>query len=761
MQQAAAQPSAYQGQQARPQQAQAADPSPATQAPATEKAASAAGTSAPAMSHASQRRFIRAMRGTVNMLTTVAAIAAVVREGLDEEEARLQEGGAPAKRSARGNAPKGASASSNAQDVDASQKTAAQAAPRETTYVAGSASPVQPAAAEPVQPAQVQPPAAQFAPPAPAPHASATFQQQAPVVQQPAYQPAAPGYVTIADYAQVPQAAPAAPQQGATSAQPVAQQQGVPGPAVTPFQQPAQPAVQQPAPASAPVQQPSSVAVPAAPSAQQMATPRQPMPSQAAPSQQPTTQQPATQQTAPLQPAPIQQPAPQQAASTSGVQPAAEAPQQGEPNLYEQSLDWANVPLDDLLANMPSFAQAPANSIQHLYYTAFMAALRAEEQAERAARASESIAQLREQMHAEGKTPSRDDLPSLVPQVEAPQADASASVGAAATSPAGTAADLPGAPEAAASVSGGAGVSHEGASVPAESVTPATENGGAGQARVADGGPAEAAQAEAAQADAAENPGAAIDSPADGTPAGEQAAGEQAVDASSPEGEGGASAQAPASGSDEAAAATEAASGPTPPLPVGASPANQSPTLDGLYEELTQERKKGRFLRALRSTMGVLIVVAAIAVLVATLITPVLEITGSSMTPTLHDGQYVVSIKGGAFSTGDVIAFYYNNKVLVKRVIAGPGDWVDIDRYGNVSVNGEELDEPYLTDKALGECDIDLPYQVPDDRYFVMGDHRSTSVDSRSSTIGCVSEEQIVGDIAWRIWPLSEFGPVE
>lgn len=304
-------------------------------------------------------------------------------------------------------------------------------------------------------------------------------------------------------------------------------------------------------------------------------------------------------------------------------------------------------------------------------------------------------------------------------------------------------------------------MSPEGASVPAESVTPTTENGGAGQARVADGSPAEAAQAEAAQADAVENSGAAIDSPAEDTPAGEQAAGEQTVDASSPEGEGAASAQAPASGSDGAVAATEAASGPTPPLPVGASSANQSPTLDGLYEELTQERKKGRFLRALRSTMGVLIVVAAIAVLVATLITPVLEITGSSMTPALHDGQYVVSIKGGAFSTGDVIAFYYNNKVLVKRVIAGPGDWVDIDRYGNVSVNGEELDEPYLTDKALGECDIDLPYQVPDDRYFVMGDHRSTSVDSRSSTIGCVSEEQIVGDIAWRIWPLSEFGPVE
>lgn len=152
--------------------------------------------------------------------------------------------------------------------------------------------------------------------------------------------------------------------------------------------------------------------------------------------------------------------------------------------------------------------------------------------------------------------------------------------------------------------------------------------------------------------------------------------------------------------------------------------------------------------------------VAAVAVLVATLVTPVLQITGSSMTPTLHDGQLVVSLKGGSFSQGDVIAFYYNNKILIKRVIAGPGDWVDIDQYGNVSVNDQPLDEPYLTDKALGECDIELPYQVPDGRYFVMGDHRATSVDSRSTTIGCVAEEQVVGNIAFRIWPLTELGPI-
>lgn len=184
------------------------------------------------------------------------------------------------------------------------------------------------------------------------------------------------------------------------------------------------------------------------------------------------------------------------------------------------------------------------------------------------------------------------------------------------------------------------------------------------------------------------------------------------------------------------------------------------PTLDVLYTELERELTRSRFARALRSTLAILVTVAAAAVLVATLATPVLQITGSSMTPTLHDGQLVVSIKGGVFEPGDVIAFYYNNKILVKRVIAGPGDWVDIDKYGNVFVNDQALDEPYLTDKALGECDINLPYQVPDGRYFVMGDHRATSVDSRSSTIGCVAEEQVVGNISFRIWPLTELGPV-
>ena len=130
------------------------------------------------------------------------------------------------------------------------------------------------------------------------------------------------------------------------------------------------------------------------------------------------------------------------------------------------------------------------------------------------------------------------------------------------------------------------------------------------------------------------------------------------------------------------------------------------------------------------------------------------------MTPTLEEGNIVISVRGGEYRQGDIISFYYNNKILVKRVIALPGDWVDIDDAGNVYVNEELLDEPYVDEKALGECDIELPYQVPEGRLFVCGDHRSTSVDSRSSTVGCVAEEQIAGKIVFRIWPLTDFGPV-
>ena len=186
----------------------------------------------------------------------------------------------------------------------------------------------------------------------------------------------------------------------------------------------------------------------------------------------------------------------------------------------------------------------------------------------------------------------------------------------------------------------------------------------------------------------------------------------------------------------------------------------QTPTVEQLEQELKRETYRRRYNRVLRSTIYTLITVAA-AVLVATLFLPVLRIYGSSMTPTMADGDIVVSVKGGSFTRGDIIAFWFNNKILVKRVIANPGEWVDIDAEGNVSINGEPLDEPYLTEKALGECDIELPYQVPDGRLFVMGDHRSTSSDSRSSAVGCVAEEQIVGKLVFRVWPLGGFGPLE
>lgn len=180
-----------------------------------------------------------------------------------------------------------------------------------------------------------------------------------------------------------------------------------------------------------------------------------------------------------------------------------------------------------------------------------------------------------------------------------------------------------------------------------------------------------------------------------------------------------------------------------------------------LEAELDREAYKLKFYRTLRSTIYSLVVVAAAAVLVATIWMPVLHIFGSSMTPTLKEGDYIVCWKTGRFKPGDIVSLYLGNKVLVKRYIAGPGQWVDIDQDGNVYVDGELLDEPYVDQKMLGDCNIRLPYQVPDNHYFVLGDRRSISQDSRNTAVGCIDKEDIVGKIVFRIWPLSDLGSVK
>lgn len=184
------------------------------------------------------------------------------------------------------------------------------------------------------------------------------------------------------------------------------------------------------------------------------------------------------------------------------------------------------------------------------------------------------------------------------------------------------------------------------------------------------------------------------------------------------------------------------------------------PTTEQIEKERKRLRYRNRYNRTLKSTIAVLVVVAAAAVLIATLWMPVLQIYGNSMVPTLEDGQIVISVKTSNFQSGDIVAFYHGNKLLIKRFIAGSSDWVNIDDDGNVFVNDEKLDEPYLTEKAFGNTNIELPYQVPDQRLFLMGDNRDVSIDSRNTAVGCVAADQIVGKVVFRIWPLNEFGPV-
>lgn len=186
----------------------------------------------------------------------------------------------------------------------------------------------------------------------------------------------------------------------------------------------------------------------------------------------------------------------------------------------------------------------------------------------------------------------------------------------------------------------------------------------------------------------------------------------------------------------------------------------EAPSVHLLEQELEREKYKSRFWKTLRNTVFTLITVAAVAVLVATIWMPVLQIYGSSMTPMLSDGEIVLSTKTSDISKGEVVAFYYNNKILIKRVIGVAGDWITVTDEGDVYVNDILLDEPYVSDKALGDSDIEYPYQVPEGKFFVMGDHRSVSVDSRNTSVGCVSKDQVVGRLLFKLWPLKDIGKI-
>jgi len=185
------------------------------------------------------------------------------------------------------------------------------------------------------------------------------------------------------------------------------------------------------------------------------------------------------------------------------------------------------------------------------------------------------------------------------------------------------------------------------------------------------------------------------------------------------------------------------------------------PSAKIIKAELKRERNKLRFRNIIKNTLYTLVIVAAIAVLITTLLLPVLQISGTSMEPTLNNSDIVVLLKTDDLQRGDLCGFSYSNKILIKRTIGLPGDVIIIDNEGAVYVNGILLDEPYITEPGLGECDIEFPYTVPENSYFVMGDRRATSIDSRSTVIGCIPKEDIVGKLFLKVWPLKDFSIID
>ncbi len=185
------------------------------------------------------------------------------------------------------------------------------------------------------------------------------------------------------------------------------------------------------------------------------------------------------------------------------------------------------------------------------------------------------------------------------------------------------------------------------------------------------------------------------------------------------------------------------------------------PTLTQLEAELDRENRKRQYRGELGKMAGILIVIGCALALVADMMLPVLQVNGTSMSPTLRKGDIVISMRGAEFTRGDMVAFYHSDKILVKRVIGLSGEWIDMNSDGDVYIDGVLLQEPYLVEKAFGECNIELPYRVPKGKVFVMGDHRSVSEDSRSSRIDCVSQAQIIGKLKFRVWPFESAGPVQ
>lgn len=179
------------------------------------------------------------------------------------------------------------------------------------------------------------------------------------------------------------------------------------------------------------------------------------------------------------------------------------------------------------------------------------------------------------------------------------------------------------------------------------------------------------------------------------------------------------------------------------------------PTVEQVESELKRIKYKSSFFRTLVNTATIVAAVAAVSVLLSMIFFPVIQVSGDSMTPTLDDGDILVTYHSKDVTYGDLCCLSWQNKTLLKRVIGLPGDVISIDADGNVFVNQELIDEPYVIEKSLGDCDISFPYEVPDRKVFILGDNRTLSVDSRNTDIGCIDKEQIIGKVMFRIWPLN------